>query len=116
MFDHDSLYNYVWGILRDEIGDNTKTDYLTDRICDAVSEWVPKKGDFWLTDEGVLHVNEGWKVVTAEAPEPSDWMDIALEGIETYDDALREMAETEPEPEMWLDTKEFGGPVKSGGK
>ena len=69
MFDRDTLYNYVWGILRDEIGDNTKTDYLTDRICDAVSEWVPKKGDFWLTDEGVLHVNQGWEVVTAEAPE-----------------------------------------------
>lgn len=70
MFDRDSLYNYVWETLRDEIGDNTKTDYLTDRICDAVSEWVPKKGDFWLNeDDGVLYVNKGWEVVCVEALE-----------------------------------------------
>ena len=70
MFDRDSLYNYVWSTLRDEIGDNTKTDYLTDRICDAVSEWVPKHGDFWLNEsDGMLYVDKGWGVVCAEAPE-----------------------------------------------
>jgi hypothetical protein len=92
MFDRDSLYNYVWRTLRDEIGDNTKTDYLTDRICDTVADWVPKQGDFWLNEsDGMLYVNRGWEVVTAEAPEPADWLEVALEGIEKYGDALEEM-------------------------
>ena len=69
MFDRDTLYNYVWDTLEKELGDTTKTDYLTDRICDAVSEWVPKQGDFWLDDEGVLRVNKGWEIVCAEAME-----------------------------------------------
>jgi hypothetical protein len=35
-----------------------------------VSEWVPKKGDFWLNeDDGVLYRNKGWEVVTVGAPE-----------------------------------------------
>ena len=67
MFDRDSLYNYVWITLEKELGDCVHTDYLTDRICDAVSEWVPKQGDFWLTDEGTLWVNHGWREVTPGA-------------------------------------------------
>lgn len=71
MFDRDSLYNYIWFTLEKELGDCVKTDYLTDRICDAVSEWVPKKGDFWLNkDDGRLYVNKGWEdVLTSEAPQ-----------------------------------------------
>ena len=69
-FDRDTLYNYIWGVLEKELGDNTKTDYLTDRICDAVTEWVPKHGDFWLDeDSGMLFVNRGWEAVCAEALE-----------------------------------------------
>ena len=67
MFDRDSLHNYVWRTLRDEVGDNTKTDYLTDRICDAVSEWVPKKGAIWLTPEGNLYINTGWKEISPDS-------------------------------------------------
>ena len=70
MFDRDTLYNYIWDTLEKELGDNTKTDYLTDRICDTVSEWCPKQGDFWLNeDDGVLYVNKGWEIVTVKAPE-----------------------------------------------
>jgi hypothetical protein len=69
-FDRDTLYNYIWGVLEGELGDTTQTDYLTDRICDAIADWVPKKGDFWLNeDDGVLYVNKGWEIVCAEAPE-----------------------------------------------
>ena len=72
MFDRDSLYNYIFHTLADELPDakNSGITYLTDKICDAVSEWVPKRGDYWLNeDDGFLYVNQGWKVVTAEAPE-----------------------------------------------
>jgi len=69
-FDQDSLYNYIYFVLEKELGRGAMVDYLTDRVCDAVSEWVPKKGDFWLDeDSGMLWVNKGWEVVTAEAPE-----------------------------------------------
>ncbi len=69
-FDRDSLYNYVYFVLEKELGDTIQTDELTDQICDAVSEWVPKKGDYWLEEPGgMLWVNKGWEVVTVEAPE-----------------------------------------------
>ena len=69
-FDSDTLYNYIWTVLEEELGDTPRTDYLTDRICDAVAEWVPKKGDFWLNeDDGFLYVNKGWGIVCAEAME-----------------------------------------------
>lgn len=67
MFDRDTLYNYVWDTLEKELGDCVKTDYLTDRICDAVSEWMPKRGDFWITDDKVLYVNKGWEEVSKVA-------------------------------------------------
>jgi hypothetical protein len=69
-FDRDTLYNYIWDVVKKELGDTIRTDELTDRICDAVTEWVPKKGDFWLEEpSGMLWVNKGWGAVTAEAPE-----------------------------------------------
>ncbi len=68
-FDHDTLYNFVWRTLEKELGDATRTDELTDRICDVVMEWVPKHGDFWLDDNGMLWVNKGWEAVCVEAPE-----------------------------------------------
>lgn len=67
MFDRDTLWNQVYFVLEKEIKDKVKVDYLTDRICDEVSEWVPKQGDFWLDDDGVLRVNKGWEVVCVEA-------------------------------------------------
>ena len=70
MFDRDTLWNQVYFVLEKEISDPVKVDYLTDRICDEVSEWVPKHGDFWLNeDDGRLYVNKGWEVVCVEAPE-----------------------------------------------
>jgi len=67
-FDRDTLYNYIWDTLEKEFGDCTKTDYLTDIICDAVGEWLPKHGDFWLNEsDGTLYVNKGWEVVTVGA-------------------------------------------------
>lgn len=69
MLDRDTLWNQVYFVLEKEIEDKVKVDYLTDRICDEVSEWVPKHGDFWLAEDGVLYVNKGWEIVCAEAPE-----------------------------------------------
>ena len=69
MFDHDTLWNYIYFVLEKELPDipGSKIDAMTDRICDEVSEWMPKKGDFWLNkDDGMLYVNKGWEVVTAE--------------------------------------------------
>jgi hypothetical protein len=69
-FDRDTLYNYIWGVLEKELGDTVATDALTDRICDAVTEWVPKQGDFWLEEPGgMLWVNKGWEVVTVNGIE-----------------------------------------------
>jgi len=68
-FDRDTLYNYIWDVVEKDLGDTIRTDVLTDRICDAVTEWVPKHGDFWLDDNGMLWVNKGWEAVTAEALE-----------------------------------------------
>jgi hypothetical protein len=69
-FDQDSLYNAIYFVLEKELGSGVMVDYLTDQVCDAVSEWVPKKGDYWLNEEdGVLYVNKGWEVVTVGAPE-----------------------------------------------
>lgn len=88
MFDRDTLWNHIYFVLEKEISDPVKIDYLTDRICDAVSEWVPKQGDFWLDDEGVLRVNQGWKIVTAEAPESlnpeSKWDDPIPDGVDPW--------------------------------
>ena len=69
-FDRDTLYNYIWDIVEKDLGDTIRTDELTDQICDAVTEWVPKKGDFWLEEpSGMLWMNKGWEAVTAEALE-----------------------------------------------
>jgi hypothetical protein len=69
-FDRDNLYDYVWEVVGRRIGYGIDCDALTDHVCDAVMKWVPKQGDFWLNeDDGVLYVNEGWKVVTVEGVE-----------------------------------------------
>ncbi len=69
-FDRDTLYNYIWEVVGKRTGYGIDCDVLTDQICDAVTEWVPKQGDFWLDEkDGVLYVNEGWKVVTVEGIE-----------------------------------------------
>ena len=69
-FDQDSLYNSILFILEKELGEGAMVDYLTDKVCDAVSEWVPKRGDFWLNeDDRILYRNRGWEVVCVEAPE-----------------------------------------------
>jgi hypothetical protein len=66
-FDHDTLYNYIWGVLEKELGDTVATDALTDHVCDAVAGWMPKQGDFWLEEKsGTLYVNKGWEVVTVD--------------------------------------------------
>ena len=68
-FDRDTLYNYVWETVGKKVGYGIDCDVLADQVCDAVTDWVPKKGDFWLDDGGMLWVNKGWEVVTVEAPE-----------------------------------------------
>jgi hypothetical protein len=69
-FDQDSLYNFIYFTLEKELGGGAMVDYLTDKVCDAVSEWVPKKGDFWLNeDDGILYQNKGWEVVTVDGIE-----------------------------------------------
>jgi hypothetical protein len=69
-FDYDTLYNYIWEVVGKKVGYGIDCDVLTDQICDAVMEWVPKKGDFWLEEPGgMLWVNKGWEAVCVEAPE-----------------------------------------------
>ena len=69
-YDRDSLYNYIYFVLEAELGKSNQLDHLSDRISEAVTEWMPKKGDLWLNkDDGMLYVNKGWEVVTVEAPE-----------------------------------------------
>jgi hypothetical protein len=66
-FDRDTLYNYIWEVVGKKVGYGIDCDALTDHICDAVMEWVPKKGDFWLEEEsGILYVNKGWEIVTVD--------------------------------------------------
>jgi len=69
-YERDSLYDRIWDILEEELGDTIVTDRITDAICDIVMDWCPKKGDFWLNrDDDFLYVNKGWEIVCAEAPE-----------------------------------------------
>ncbi len=69
-FDRDTLYNYVYDTLEKTLGDAPWLGYLTDQVCDAVIEWVPKQGDFWLEEEsGTLYVNKGWEIVTVDGIE-----------------------------------------------
>jgi hypothetical protein len=68
-FDYDTLYNYIWEVVGRRIGYGIDCDVLTDQICDAVMEWVPKHGDFWLDDNAMLWVNKGWEVVTVDGIE-----------------------------------------------
>ncbi len=68
-FDHDTLYNHIWKVVGKKVGYGIDCDALTDQICDAVAEWMPKHGDFWLDDNGMLWVNKGWEAVTPEALE-----------------------------------------------
>ncbi len=66
----NSLYDRIWETVGPFVGYGIDCDVLTDQICEAVTEWVPKQGDFWLEEEsGTLYVNKGWEVVCAEAPE-----------------------------------------------
>jgi len=69
-YNYDSLYKYVWSVLEDEIDDTYQVENLTNRICDVVASWCPKKGDFWLNeDDDFLYVNKGWEVVTVDGVE-----------------------------------------------
>ena len=63
----NSLYDRIWKVVGKKVGYGIDCDVLSDQICDAVTEWVPKQGDFWLNeDDGVLYVNKGWEVVTVD--------------------------------------------------
>jgi hypothetical protein len=67
---HDSLYNRIWKTVGREVGYGSTCDVLTEKIIDVINEYTPKKGYLWLNeDDGMLYVNKGWEVVTAEAPE-----------------------------------------------
>ena len=71
MFDYDSLNIALFRVLAEEIPDakNSELLRLAGRLGQAAVEKMPKQGDFWLDDDGVLRVNKGWKIVTAEALE-----------------------------------------------
>jgi hypothetical protein len=67
---HDSLYNRIWKTIGEKVGYGVLCDALTDKVVDIVNECAYKKGNLWLNeDDGMLYVNKGWEVVTAEAPE-----------------------------------------------
>lgn len=66
----NSLYIRIWKTVGEEVGYGATCDTLTDKVIDIVNKCAPKKGDLWLNeDDGMLYVNKGWEVVTAEAPE-----------------------------------------------
>ena len=67
---HDSLYNRIWKTVGERVGYGIDCDTLTDKVIDIVNKCTPKKGDLWLNeDDGMLYINKGWEVVTAEALE-----------------------------------------------
>ena len=66
----DSLYNSIWAILEEDIGDTPRHSEVTELICDIVADWCPKRGDFWLNkDDQYIYVNKGWEIVGVEALE-----------------------------------------------
>ncbi len=69
-YERDSLYNRIWAILEEDLGDTPRTSEVTELLCDIVSDWCPKKGDFWLNkDNQYIYVNKGWEIVGLEALE-----------------------------------------------
>jgi hypothetical protein len=69
-YKRNNLYDRIWMTLESELGDTPRTSELTETLCDIVSDWCPKKGDFWLNkDDYYLYVNKGWEIVCMEAPE-----------------------------------------------
>ncbi len=69
-FDRDTLYNSIWEVVGKKVGYGIYCYVLTDQVCDAVMDWVPKKDDYWLNeDDGVLYVNKGWEIVTVDGIE-----------------------------------------------
>lgn len=87
MFDRDSLYTSIFNAVYDGFPNAKYSEviYLTDKISELVSEWVPKQGDLWLNeDDDVLYVNKGWEAV-----------EVAKQGIRKYGQALRELAALE---------------------
>ena len=67
---YDSLCNRIWKTIGEKVGYGIDCDLLTHRVIDVVIECTPKEGDFWLNeDDGILYVNKGWEVATAEALE-----------------------------------------------
>ena len=69
-FDRNSLYIRIWKTVGERVGYGIDCDTLTDKVIDIVNKCTPKKGDLWFNeDDGMLYVNKGWEVVTAEAPE-----------------------------------------------
>ena len=66
MSDSEKLSKTIRSILIREWPNTSpdKADRVANRICDAVSEWMPKKGALWMTEpDGKLYVNQGWKLV-----------------------------------------------------
>jgi hypothetical protein len=69
-YKRDSLYNSIWAILEEDLGDTPRTSEVTELLCDIVSDWCPKKGDFWLNKgDQYIYVNRGWEIVGLEALE-----------------------------------------------
>ena len=69
-YNRDTLYHRIWMNLEADLGDTPRTSELTEILCDIVSDWCPKKGDFWLNkDDDFLYVNKGWEIVELETQE-----------------------------------------------
>jgi len=69
-YNRDSLYNRIWITLEVDLGDTPRTSEVAELICDIVSDWCPKRGDFWLNeDDDYIYVNRGWEIVGLEALE-----------------------------------------------
>ena len=69
-YNRDSLYNRIWITLEVDLGDTPRTSEVAELICDIVSDWCPKRGDFWLNkDDQYIYVNKGWEIVGLEALE-----------------------------------------------
>jgi len=53
-----SLYNKLWELVSDKVGDNTDTDELTDRIMDLIRDTIPDPSNRMFMNE---YLNNGYK-------------------------------------------------------
>ena len=68
-----TLYNKIWEVVADKVGNNTDADYLTDRIMDLFRENLPKEQSAGNSEnEYVKHGVEAFNTCIKEMKEQMD--------------------------------------------